>query len=60
MDQVLSQWNHIEPIGDLIEHNTGGGECECRPARDYNNRLVIHSALDNREFDEIAEAINEQ
>lgn len=54
----MSDWYHVHPNNDLIEHNTDGKECECQPRIDYDNHLVVHNALDNREFDEIADEIN--
>ena len=49
---------HVLPNGDLIEHITSM-KCECDPVRLPAELVVIHNALDNREFDEIAAGINE-
>ncbi len=50
-------WNHIYPLNDLMEHKTDNTQCDCLPRIDVENRMFIHNALDNREFDEIADAI---
>lgn len=42
-------WQHIIPINDLIEHNTESKECMCNPEIDFENEIVIHSAMDRRE-----------
>lgn len=54
----MNDWFHIIPTNDVIEHNTNGKECECQPKLDHDNHLVVHNALDNREFDEIAAEVN--
>lgn len=50
---------HVSPIGDLIEHDTDGGECPCGPTLEAVERddgsygwVLIHHALDGREFSE--------
>lgn len=50
-------WYHVHPVNDLIEHNTNGKDCECRPTIKPDDLLIVHNALDNREFDEIANEI---
>ncbi len=52
-----AKWTHAFPLEDLIEHVTDNTFCECNPRMDVANRMFIHNALDNREFDEIAEQI---
>ncbi|MCP3684092.1 MAG: hypothetical protein GY861_15535 [bacterium] len=50
-------WQHIIPVDDLIEHEnkmTTSADydtypCRCNPKLDYDNKLVIHAALDRRE-----------
>jgi hypothetical protein len=57
----MSNWYHVIPKGDRIEHSRKGEAacaCECQPKIHFNDHVVIHNALDNREFDEIAEGIN--
>lgn len=49
---------HVIPVNDLIEHRTNGESCQCRPTT--NDSLVRHNAIDNREFNEIAEEINNE
>lgn len=49
---------HVIPNGDLIEHSSSI-QCECDPRRDVESGVIVHNALDNREFDEIAEDFNE-
>lgn len=50
---------HVEPINDLIEHVTDGGDCPCGPATEPVPRddgsmgwLVVHHSLDGRELHE--------
>lgn len=51
---------HVEPVGDLIEHDTSGqGDCVCGPrsrpeeADDGSvNWIVVHNSLDGRELNE--------
>jgi hypothetical protein len=45
----MRNWQHIVPLNDLIEHNTDGLDCPCNPDIDFDDRIVIHSALDRRE-----------
>jgi len=55
--QFWEGWQHIIPVNDLIEHEnnvvTRQGfktyPCPCNPRLDYENRLVIHAAMDRRE-----------
>jgi len=44
-----SNWVHVYPVNDLIEHKLEGLVCECCPKLDWNDNLVIHNALDGRE-----------
>lgn len=55
---VNAAYYHIVPVADSIEHRTNGKSCPCRPAVKPDDSLVVHNAIDNREFDEIAEEIN--
>lgn len=48
---------HVYPTGDLIEHDTDGGDCLCGPTTEPVPRpdgsmgwLVKHHSLDGREF----------
>lgn len=51
---------HVEPIGDLIEHDaTGQADCVCgpqtRPEKGDDgsvNWIVVHNSLDGRELHE--------
>ena len=43
------EWQHVYPLNDLIEHNTNELECPCNPRIDFNDKIVIHSAMDRRE-----------
>jgi len=50
----MTEWNHIYPTNDLIEHNTDSkgtdeNPCECNPTIDVEHFLVVHSAMDRRE-----------
>jgi hypothetical protein len=47
---------HTYPSGDLIEHDTDGGDCPCGPttepvARDDGSYgwVIVHRSLDGRE-----------
>lgn len=40
---------HIVPVDDLIEHETDGLDCWCKPDYDEWEQLVTHNALDGRE-----------
>lgn len=47
---------HTYPVGDLIEHDTDGGDCPCGPTVEpvfredgSNGWHVIHHSLDGRE-----------
>lgn len=47
---------HTFPVGDLIAHDTDGGDCPCGPATEPVPRpdgsigwLVVHHSLDGRE-----------
>jgi len=49
---------HIEPVGDLREHDTGArGDCWCRPTVESHGAgwVVIHNAMDGREAFETGE-----
>ncbi|MFE6474612.1 hypothetical protein [Streptomyces rochei] len=50
---------HVEPIDDLIEHDTSGQPCVCGPTerpveRDDGSTgwVVVHNSLDGRELTE--------
>lgn len=50
---------HVEPIADLIEHDTSGTPCVCgpreRPVKSDDgsvNWVVVHNSLDGRELSE--------
>ena len=51
-------YQHIYPVTDLIGHDTDSENCYCRPSVDRDDLLIIHNAIDNREFDEIEKQIN--
>lgn len=51
------EWHHVYPLNDLIEHKTEGTDCECMPRVNVADYIVVHNALDNREFDEIAQEL---
>lgn len=47
---------HVYPLGDLVEHDTGGGDCVCGPTTEPVERedgsfgwVVSHHSLDGRE-----------
>lgn len=46
-------WYHVAPVNDIRPHNTTGKECDCQPHWDHDDKLVMHNAWDNREFDEM-------
>lgn len=46
-------WFHVVPVNDTSSHNTSGKECDCQPVLKHDDRLVLHNAWDNREFDEM-------
>lgn len=59
----MADWYHVIPDGDLIEHTNDGHDdrcCECMPTIKPDDLLVVHNAMDNREFDEIADEITKQ
>lgn len=50
---------HTYPVGDLIEHDTEGGDCICGPTTEAvfreggsNGWSVVHHSLDGREASE--------
>ena len=51
---------HCYPSGDLIEHDTDGGDCPCGPTTEpvvresdgFVGWLVTHHSLDGRELNE--------
>lgn len=50
---------HVEPINDLIEHDTSGTPCICGPTERPVKRddgsigwVVVHNSLDGRELHE--------
>lgn len=52
---------HVEPVGDLIEHEVD--DCACMPRQEPVKRpdgsigwMVVHHSLDNRELRERQEA----
>lgn len=52
----MSDTVHVEPINDLIDHDTNGGDCICGPATEAafrddgsNGWVVVHHSLDGRE-----------
>jgi hypothetical protein len=54
---------HVEPVNDLIEHDTSGQTCVCGPTerpvvRDDGSIgwVVVHNSLDGRELREETEA----
>lgn len=52
---------HVMPVGDLLEHTNNDRHCDCDPRIDVQPggaAVVVHNAWDNREFDEIANEIN--
>lgn len=47
---------HVVPVGDLIEHDTDGGDCLCGPSTEpvpdedgSVGWVVVHHSLDSRE-----------
>jgi len=42
------------------EHNTDSDNCWCLPKIDVEHGVIVHNALDNREFDEIAAQIEKR
>ncbi len=52
---------HVYPTGDLVEHDTDGGDCICGPTTEpvmrndgSNGWVVVHHSLDGREAHEVA------
>lgn len=52
---------HVYPTGDLVEHDTDGGDCICGPTTEpvmrndgSNGWVVVHRSLDGREAHEVA------
>ena len=50
---------HVVPVGDLIEHDSDGGDCLCGPTTEpvfdddgSNGWLIVHHSLDGRELAE--------
>ncbi|MEV5703019.1 hypothetical protein AB0L55_36755 [Streptomyces anthocyanicus] len=50
---------HVEPINDLIEHDTSGHPCVCGPTERPEKHddgtvdwIVVHNSLDGRELNE--------
>lgn len=48
---------HVVPVGDLIAHDSDGGDCPCGPTAEAvmrddgsNGWLVTHHSLDGREL----------
>jgi len=50
---TLSNWQHIYPTDDWIEHKLVGLDCICEPKIDWENSLVIHNSADGREIKEV-------
>jgi hypothetical protein len=54
--QVWTGWTHIFPLDDIIEHRLdevtseeyNTFPCPCNPKLDFNDKLIIHDALDAR------------
>jgi hypothetical protein len=44
------KWQHVYPLGDLIEHELEGFDCPCGPGIDFDNQIVTHVAMDCREL----------
>jgi hypothetical protein len=55
---MSGEYYHVVPTDDLLEHKTKGDTCDCQPMIKPEDLLIVHNAIDNREFDEIAEEIN--
>ena len=56
MDAVTDGDVHVFPVGDLVDHDTEGGECICGPTTEAVQRddgsygwVILHHSLDNRE-----------
>lgn len=52
----MSEWIHVFPLDDIVEHITGPNNmefdpprCICGPSYDVENQIVIHTAMDRRE-----------
>ncbi len=41
---------HVYPVNDLRQHATDSGWCWCKPTYEEEGRLVVHHAMDGREF----------
>ena len=54
----MGQKVHVYPVGDLVDHDTDGGDCVCGPTVEHvpsdsgDGWLVTHHSLDGREKDE--------
>jgi hypothetical protein len=50
---------HVYPVDDLIEHDRESDECICGPDFEWieGTKLVVHQALDGREFAERGEPL---
>lgn len=47
-----SNWQHIYPVNNWIEHKLEGLNCICEPRIDWEYNLVIHNSADGRELRE--------
>jgi hypothetical protein len=48
---------HIVPLNDIFDHTTEFYSCNCKPAIDEENDLVIHNAFDSRELNKFKSEI---
>lgn len=49
----FADWIHVFPTGDLIEHVTSkGADCWCNPEVNWDEKMIVHRALDMREVRE--------
>ena len=51
---------HVTPVADIVDHDTGGGDCVCGPRAEVVKRddgsvawVIVHHSLDGRELHEV-------
>jgi len=47
----MANW-HVEPVNDLIPHNTNDTFCKCKPKikmQENGNLIIMHHSYDGRE-----------
>lgn len=49
----MSEWIHVLPNNDWIDHKDVGFDCICEPKVDWNNKIIVHNSADGREENEM-------